>query len=124
MRDEQKRLRLERKYANNHMSNTQQISRIDWIESLYTKSLDDFRKYCIWRIFTPYFINVRKLSRSDVFNLLMHWLDRCSSECRRLDFNPRRRINESLDSVKKYRPVDTLVSSALSLLCILGGMAN
>jgi hypothetical protein len=89
MQDEQQRLRLERKYANNYISNTQQISRIDWIESLYTKSLEDFRRYCIWRILTPYFINVRKLSRSDVFNLIMNWLDRCSSERRRLDFNPR-----------------------------------
>ncbi|MFY9869641.1 MAG: hypothetical protein WAK17_07985, partial [Candidatus Nitrosopolaris sp.] len=68
---EQQRLRFERKYANNRISNTQQISRIDWIESLYAKSLDDFRKYCSWCIFTPYFINVRKLSRSDVFNLIM-----------------------------------------------------
>jgi hypothetical protein len=50
-------------------------------------------------------MNVRKLSRSDVFNLIMNWLDRCSSECRRLDFNPRQKINDSLHSVKKYRPV-------------------
>jgi len=102
MQDEQKRLRFESKYR---ISNKQQISRIGWIESLYGKSFDDFRKYCIWRIFTPYFTNVRKLSRSDVFNQVMHWLDKCSSECRRLDFNPRQKINDSLDSVKKYRPV-------------------
>jgi hypothetical protein len=102
MQDEQKRLRFESKYR---ISNKQQIRRIDWIESLYGKSLDDFRKYCIWRIFTPYFRNVKKLSRSDAFNLIMHWLDKCSSECRRLDFNPRQKINESLDRVKNYRPV-------------------
>ena len=42
MQDEQKRLRFERKHANNRISNTQQIRRIDWIESLYGKSLDDF----------------------------------------------------------------------------------
>jgi hypothetical protein len=35
----------------------------------------------------------------------MHWLDKCSSECRRLHFNPRQKINESLESVKNYRPV-------------------
>jgi hypothetical protein len=102
MQDEQKRLRFEGKFR---ISNKQQISRIDWIESLYGKSLDDFRKYCIWRIFAPYFRNVKKLSRSDVFNLIMNWLDRCNSECGRLDFNPRQKINDSLDSVKKYRPV-------------------
>jgi hypothetical protein len=104
MQDEQKWLRFESKYR---ISNKQQISsnNIDWIESLYTKCLDDFRKYCIWRIFTPYFRNVKKLSRSEVFNLVMHWLDKCGSECRRLDFNPRQKINESLDRVRKYFPV-------------------
>jgi hypothetical protein len=102
---ERKRLRFERKYPNNRISGIQRINRIDWIESLYAKSLDDFRKYCTWRIFTPYFMNVRKLPRSDVYNLIMNWLDRCSSECRRLDFNPRQKVNDSLDSVKKYRPV-------------------
>ncbi|MFY9797245.1 MAG: hypothetical protein WAK17_11860 [Candidatus Nitrosopolaris sp.] len=50
-------------------------------------------------------MSVRKLSRSDVFNLMMNWLDRCSSECRRLDFNPRQKIKESLDGVRKYGPV-------------------
>lgn len=105
MHDEQRRLRFERKYPDNRTSGTQRIDRIDWIESLYAKSLDDFRKYCTWRIFTPYFMNVRKLSRSDVFNLIMNWLDRCSSEGRRLDFRPRQKINDSLDRVKKYRPV-------------------
>ncbi|MFZ0513020.1 MAG: hypothetical protein WAM14_15535 [Candidatus Nitrosopolaris sp.] len=103
-RDEQKRLKFERGYCN-RITVEQQTTRIDWIESLYAKSLDDFRKYCTWRIFTPYFMNVRTLSRTDVFNLIMNWLDRCSSECRRLDFNPRQKVNDSLDSVKKYRPV-------------------
>jgi hypothetical protein len=106
IQDEQKRLRFESKYRISRIVwIEQQISRIDWIESLYGKSLDDFRKYCIWRIFTPYFRNVKKLSRSDVFNLIMHWLDKCRSECRRLDFNPRQKINDSLDSVKNYLPV-------------------
>lgn len=103
LHDEQKRLRFERKYPNRIID--EESSRIDWIESLYAKPLDDFRKYCIWRIFTPYLMNVRKLSRSDVFNRIMNWLDRCSSECRRLDFRPRRKINESLDRIKKYYPV-------------------
>jgi hypothetical protein len=103
IRNEQKRLRFERRYPNH--TNDRETSRIGWIESLYAKPLDDFRKYCIWRIFTPYFLNVRRLSRSDVFNLIVNWLDRCSSECKRLDFRPRQKINDSLDSVKKYRPV-------------------
>jgi hypothetical protein len=31
---------------------------VGWIEKLLDKPLDDFRKYCIWRIFAPYFIDV------------------------------------------------------------------
>jgi hypothetical protein len=30
---------------------------------LYDRPLDNFRKHCIWRIFVPYFINVKGLSR-------------------------------------------------------------
>ncbi|MGA8082484.1 MAG: hypothetical protein WB988_11515, partial [Candidatus Nitrosopolaris sp.] len=101
---EQKRLRFERKYPN-HIIDNQQTSKIDWIESLYARPLDNFRKYCTTFIFIPYFVNVRRLSRSAAFNLVMNWLDRCGSECKRLDFNPRQKIKESLDSVKKYRPV-------------------
>jgi hypothetical protein len=101
IRNARKRLRFEGRYH----TNDREPSRIGWIESLYAKPLDDFRKYCIWRIFTPYFVNVRRLSRSDVFNLIVNWLDRCSSECKRLDFNSKGKINDSLDSVKKYRPV-------------------
>jgi hypothetical protein len=103
IRDAQKRLRFERRYPNH--TNGRETSRIGWIESLYAKPLDDFRKYCIWRIFAPYFVNVRRLSRSEVFNLIMYWLDRCNSECKRLDFRPRQKINDSLDSVRRYRPV-------------------
>jgi hypothetical protein len=28
----------------------------DYIEKLFNKPLDDFRKFCIWKIFVPYFI--------------------------------------------------------------------
>jgi non-catalytic primase subunit PriX-like protein len=98
-------LRFEIKYKDNLNANPQNITEIDWIESLYKKSLDDFRKYCTWRIFIPYFINVKKLSRSQVFNLVNGWLNKCNSECKRLDFNSKQKINDSLNNVKKYRPV-------------------
>lgn len=106
LHNEQKRLRFEWKYPNRSIDNNrQQTSKIDWIESLYARPLDGYRKYCTTFIFIPYFINVRRLSRSEAFNLVMNWLDRCGSDCKRLDFNPRQKIKESLDNVKKYRPV-------------------
>ncbi|MFY9795989.1 MAG: hypothetical protein WBF33_33765 [Candidatus Nitrosopolaris sp.] len=101
LHNEQKRLRFERKYPN-RISDIHQHS---WIESLYARPLDDFRKYCITFVFTPYFINVKRLPHSDAFNLIKHWLDRCSSECRHLDFNARQRINEAFNRVGNYRPV-------------------
>jgi hypothetical protein len=125
LHDEQKRLRFEWKYPN-RIIDSQQTSKIDWIESLYAKSLDDFRKYCPTFIFIPYFVNVRRLSRSEAFNLVMNWLDRCSVEGKRLDFNPRQKIKGSLDSVKKYRPVSKdklkIRNEPLYLRLITGGI--
>jgi hypothetical protein len=34
---------------------------IDWIEQLLQTPLPEHRKYCIWRIFTPYLINIKHL---------------------------------------------------------------
>ena len=77
--------------------------RYGYIENLLDNPLDDFRKYCIIFIFTPYFINVKRLSQSDAFSIIKDWLDRCSF-CKRLDFNARQRIDEALKTVGSYRP--------------------
>jgi hypothetical protein len=77
---------------------------IGWIEKLLDKPLDDHRKYCIWRVFAPYFMNVRGLPRFETFNTIKSWLDKCNSVYR-LDFNPTQKINTALDRVGNYRPV-------------------
>ena len=77
---------------------------ITWIEKLLDKPLDDFRKYCIWRVFAPYLINVRGLSRLESFGTIRSWLDKCDSVCR-LDFNPKQKIDAALDRADNYRPV-------------------
>ena len=41
----------------------------------------------VWRILSPYLINIRKCSPEEAFDAIKNWLDRCSS-LRRLDFNP------------------------------------
>jgi hypothetical protein len=33
----------------------------DYIEKLFNKPLNDFRKFCIWKIFVPYFVNVMRV---------------------------------------------------------------
>jgi hypothetical protein len=77
--------------------------RYGYIEKLLDKSLDDFRKYCTTFVFTPYFINIKKLSYSEAFNLMKDWLDRCW-QCKRLNFNPTTKINDAIESVKSYHP--------------------
>lgn len=34
----------------------------DYIEQLINKPIGDYRKFCIWRIFAPYFIHIKRLS--------------------------------------------------------------
>lgn len=65
--------------------------------------LNDFKKYCIWKIFVPYFINVKRLSRLETFNIVKHWLDRSNSICR-LNFNPKQKIDYTLTHVGGYWP--------------------
>ena len=77
---------------------------IAWIEKLHDKPLDDFRKYCIWRVFAPYFINIKGLARLETFNAIKSWLDKCNSVCR-LDFNPSQKIDAALARVGNYCPV-------------------
>lgn len=70
---------------------------IDWIEGLLQLPLAEHRKYCIWRILAPYFINIKRLSFDDSYRRIYEWLERCS-ELRELDFDPEIKINDSLNS--------------------------
>jgi Primase X len=69
---------------------------IDWIERLLQTPLPDFRKYCIWRILSPYLLNIKKLSEQESYDIIANWLDQCSN-LRRLDFNRRQKILEGLE---------------------------
>jgi hypothetical protein len=106
LHNEQKRLRSQWKYPNRK----QQPTGGDWIkiqygyiDKLLQKPLDDFRKYCTIFLFTPYFINKKRLSQTETFNLIKDWLDRCTS-CKRLDFNAKWKINNAIKGVKNYPP--------------------
>jgi hypothetical protein len=80
---------------------------IVWIEKLLQTPIQDHRKYCIWRIFGPYLLNVRGMSYEQAFNIIREWLDRCSQQKRRLDFHPKSKIDEGLKGVAKkgYFPI-------------------
>jgi hypothetical protein len=83
------------------------------LERLLDRPLDDFRKYCIWRIFVPYFINVKGLSRSDAFNIIKSWLDRCT-------FVSRQKIDEELLSTVSETSCRRERKSSISFRSILG----
>jgi Primase X len=72
-----------RKYNNNSQSGwrwgNSSNNNIDWIDKLLQITLEDFRKYCIWRVPVPYFINVKGLSRLETFDAVKSWLDKCDT---------------------------------------------
>jgi len=76
---------------------------ITWIDKLLDTPLDDYRKYTIKFILAPYLMNVRGLSRTDAFDAISMWLNRCDSVCK-LRFDINHKINEALDMVGDYLP--------------------
>jgi len=102
-RKDERRLRSQWRKGIDHNQQQKQTGKTWWIESLYCKTLDDCRYYCIWRIFVPYFINIRMLSQLETFNLIKNWLDRCSS-LKRLSFNAKNSINHALKTVRYFLP--------------------
>jgi hypothetical protein len=74
-----------------------QDQNISWIEILLQTPIRDRRKYAIWRILSPYLINVKKLQDKLAFNIIKKWLQRCN-ELERLDFYIDHRIREGISS--------------------------
>jgi hypothetical protein len=84
---------------------TDNTNDINWIERLLKTPLADHRKYCIWRIMTPYLLNIKKLSEEDITNIVIDWLTRCD-QIRRLDFNYNQRIKEGIEGAAEgYLPI-------------------
>ncbi len=78
---------------------------IPWIETLLQTGLCDHRKYCIWRILTPYLLKIRGMSSEESFGFIKDWLDKCN-ELERLNFNPKSKIREGLMGASKgYYPI-------------------
>ncbi|MDR4492429.1 MAG: DNA primase noncatalytic subunit PriX [Candidatus Nitrosocosmicus sp.] len=79
------------------------IRTIAWIEKLLSTPLEDYRKYCIWRILCPYLINVRKLSFENATVILEAWLQKCDN-LRRTDFDHLQQIKNGLKHTGSYLP--------------------
>jgi Primase X len=78
-------------------------SQIGWIEKLLQIPLEDYRKFCLWRILCPYFVNVKKVSKEETSIVLEAWLWGCSN-LRRTDFNHRLLIKNNLRYVRSFVP--------------------
>jgi hypothetical protein len=84
----------------NRNSNT-----ISWIESLLQTPLSDHRNYCIWRILSPYLLNMKKLSNEEAYSVMNHWLGKCN-ELGSLNFNAKAKIKEGLKGASRgYYPI-------------------
>lgn len=79
---------------------------ITWIELLLQTPLSNARKYCIWRILSPYLINKRRVSYDKAYSIIETWLEKCD-ELEPLDFDSDYKINEGLNGVldKEYYPI-------------------
>ena len=92
---------------------------IEWIEKLLQTPLEDFRKYCLWRILCPYLINIKKTSPEESFLILDKWLNKC--DILSPITNKSKLIKDNLRYVKDYKPIslDKLKSENIELFKII-----
>jgi hypothetical protein len=100
--DEEKRAKTSNYvYHNNHTKNI-----IGWIEKLLEVTLEDNRKFCLWRIIISYLKNIKKLTIDESISILIKWLDECD-QLNKLDFEPSKRVKENIKYVKNYLPTSS-----------------
>ena len=82
------------------------VSTIRWIETLLQTPIADHRKYSLWRIFAPYFANVRCLSNDESEVIVRNWLTNCS-KLRRLEGRPNYSFRYNLNNARRvgYYPI-------------------
>jgi Primase X len=86
--------------------NQERTNTIKWIEKgILEHPLSDHRKYIIWRILSPYLLNVKKLPKEEAYSVMKEWLDKCD-KLDRLNFNPKIKIKDGLRGASKgYFPI-------------------
>jgi Primase X len=79
---------------------------IKWIEKgILDQSFSDHRKYIIWRILSPYLLNVKKSPKEEAYSVMKEWLDKCDKS-EKLNFNPKVKIRDGLNGASKgYFPI-------------------
>lgn len=70
----------------------------------FANPISDHRKYYIWRILSPYLLNVKNLS-NEAYLIMNDWLDKCNN-IERLNLNAKAKIRDGLNGASKgYYPV-------------------
>ncbi|HYA83453.1 MAG TPA: DNA primase noncatalytic subunit PriX, partial [Candidatus Bathyarchaeia archaeon] len=97
-------LKKREKNARFHMivsSQNQPTNNIKWIENgILQNPLADHRKYIIWRILSPYLLNVKKLPKEESYSIIKDWLDKCN-KIEKLNFNAKIKIKEGIRGASK-----------------------
>ena len=95
------------KQSKNYSQDTSRSNNIiQWIEKLMQTRIEDNRKFAVWRILAPYFMNIKKLAYEEAFDIIRDWLNKCGSS-RKLDFKPDYLIKYNLNNAKRigYLPI-------------------
>jgi len=105
----QKRIGEELKNAKFQMTvskNQERANTIKWIEKgIIDHPFSDHRKYIIWRILSPYLLNVKKLPKEEAYSVMKEWLDKCD-KLEKPNFNPKIKIKDGLRGASKgYFPI-------------------
>jgi hypothetical protein len=87
-------------------SQNQPTNDIKWIDNgILENPLPDHRKYIIWRILSPYLLNVKKLPKEESYSIIKEWLDKCN-KLEKLNFNGKIKIKEGIKGASKgYFPI-------------------
>jgi hypothetical protein len=93
----------ERKWS--QFSSQAETTRRIWIEKLLGTPIEDYRKYALWRIVTPYLINIRKLSHEDALSIIREWLDKCDKLRPLVGVSDRIKANLSAAARVGYLPI-------------------
>ena len=96
-----------KKKNNNNQNHYSNNNRIEWIENKVLQTpFSDYRKLIVGLVLAPYLVVIKKLSYEDSYKIINEWLQKCDlTSGRRLDFDPKYLINNSLKtSMKKLIP--------------------
>ncbi|MFL6433633.1 MAG: DNA primase noncatalytic subunit PriX [Nitrososphaeraceae archaeon] len=104
--DDIKELKKQEKFQMTVSKNQERTNTIKWIEKgILEHPLSDHRKHIIWRILSPYLLNVKKLPKEEAYSVMKEWLDKCD-KLEKLSFNPKIKIKDGLRGASKgYFPI-------------------